>query len=52
VITSVNGTDITDESTLAQAISTNKPGDKISLTILRGSQQKTVSVTLGELTSQ
>jgi S1-C subfamily serine protease len=52
VITSVDGTDITDESTLAQAMSTHKPGDTIKLTVLSGTSQKTVSVTLGELSSQ
>lgn len=52
IITAVDGTQIEDESTLAQALSTHKPGDKLSLTVLRGTNQSTVTVTLGELPAQ
>jgi S1-C subfamily serine protease len=47
IITAVDNTKITDESTLAQVLSTHKPGDKVTLTVLRGNQQMTVTVTLG-----
>ncbi len=52
IITAVDDTQIVDESTLAQALSAHKPGDKITLTVLRGTQQSTVTVTLGELPAQ
>lgn len=52
IITAVDDTQIVDESTLAQALSTHKPGDKITLTVLRGTAQSTVTVTLGELPAQ
>ena len=52
IIIAVDGTQIEDESTLAQTLSTHKPGDKITLTVLRGTQQSTVTVTLGELPAQ
>ncbi len=47
IITAVDGTQIVDESTLAQVLSTHKVGDKVSLSILRGNQQMTITVILG-----
>jgi len=47
VITAVDGQQLTDESSLAQLLSQHKPGDSVSLTVIRGGQQQNVSVTLG-----
>jgi serine protease Do len=49
VITTADGKAITDESGLARVLSTHKAGDKVTLTVLRGSQERTISVTLAEL---
>jgi S1-C subfamily serine protease len=51
VITAVDNTPLKSDSALAQLISTHKPGDQITLTVLRGNQQMTVKVTLGEQSS-
>ena len=51
VITAVNNTPLKSDSDLAQFISTHKPGDQVTLTVLRGNQQMTVKVTLGEMQS-
>jgi S1-C subfamily serine protease len=47
IITQVDGTDIKGESDLAVIIHNHKPGDTLTLTVLRGSQTLTVKVTLG-----
>jgi S1-C subfamily serine protease len=47
IITQVNGTDIKGESDLVLVIHDHKPGDTLTLTVLRGSQTMTVKVTLG-----
>jgi serine protease Do len=49
VITAIDGQSITDESTLALMLNQHKPGDSVSLSVLRGGQQQTVSATLGDL---
>jgi len=49
IISAVDGQPLQGESALAEAINRHKPGDVVSLTILRGQQQTTASVTLGEL---
>jgi S1-C subfamily serine protease len=49
VITAVDGRPLAGESDLAEAINAHKPGDAVSLTVLRGGQQTTANVTLGEL---
>jgi S1-C subfamily serine protease len=51
VITAVDNTPLKSDSALAQFISTHKPGDQLTLTVLRGNQQMTVKVTLGEMQS-
>jgi S1-C subfamily serine protease len=51
VITEVDGTPLTGESTLAQIINEHKPGDTLTLTVLKGTQQSTVKLTLGEMPS-
>ncbi len=51
VITEVDGTPLTGESALAQIINEHKPGDTLTLTMLKGTQQSTVKLTLGEMPS-
>jgi S1-C subfamily serine protease len=51
VITAVDGTKIVTESGLAQMLSGDKPGDTVTLTVLRGNQTLTIKVTLGTLPS-
>jgi len=46
VITKVNGTDITEEHSLASTLSPLSPGDKVTLTILRDGKTQTVTATL------
>lgn len=46
VITKVNGVDVTTSSQLSEQIARLKPGDKISLIIIRGKEEKTVSAVL------
>ena len=48
VIVQVDGEDMREESALAQAISSHKPGDKIKVTILRDNKRRDVTVTLGQ----
>ncbi|MDE3230325.1 MAG: trypsin-like peptidase domain-containing protein, partial [Chloroflexota bacterium] len=48
VITAVNGQTVTDNSSLAGALLADAPGSRVTLTILRGSAQSSVTVTLGE----
>lgn len=52
VIVQVDGKNITDSSTLADALLRKDVGDKVTLKIYRGNQQMTVNVTLGELQAQ
>jgi len=49
IITAIDGQQLQGESALAEAINRHKPGDTISLSVLRGRQQVTVQVRLGEL---
>jgi serine protease Do len=46
VITAVDNAKMTDESSLARAIAMHKPGDAITLTVLRASQTLTLKATL------
>jgi serine protease Do len=46
IITKVDGTDIKGDSDLATTIHQHKPGDELSMTVLRGNQTMTVKVTL------
>jgi S1-C subfamily serine protease len=48
IILEMDGQKIDQESTLAVIIHQHKPGDTLALTVMRGSQQTTVQVTLGE----
>jgi S1-C subfamily serine protease len=51
VITEINGTPLTGESTLAQIVQSHKPGDTLDLTVVRGSQTLQVKITLGTMPS-
>jgi len=48
IILEFNGEKITTENSLAKTIMKYNPGDKVTLKILRGTQEKIVEVTLGE----
>jgi serine protease Do len=48
VITAVDGQPFTDESSLAEALSQKRPGDTVTVTVIRGGQQQDVTVTLGD----
>ncbi|HEU5368970.1 MAG TPA: PDZ domain-containing protein [Ktedonobacterales bacterium] len=48
VIVAVNGQPISGNDDLAAALLNQQPGTKVTLTIERGSAQRTVTVTLGE----
>ena len=49
VIISADGQDLNTESSLASIVNQHKPGDTITLTILRNGQRQTVSVTLAQM---
>lgn len=51
VITAVEGQKITDESTLGRVLFTHKPGDVVTLTVLRGNQTMDIKATLGTMPS-
>jgi S1-C subfamily serine protease len=51
VITEIDGTPLTGESTLAQIVQSHKPGDTLNLTVARGSQTLQVKITLGTMPS-
>ena len=44
----LDGKQLEDESALAQALSKKKPGDTLTLSVVRGNQTNDVKVTLGE----
>ncbi|MDQ2827095.1 MAG: trypsin-like peptidase domain-containing protein [Actinomycetota bacterium] len=48
VVTAINGKPVTSMVDLAAAIRTNAPGEKLTLTVRRGTKQRTVEVTLGK----
>ncbi|HKE78000.1 MAG TPA: trypsin-like peptidase domain-containing protein [Solirubrobacteraceae bacterium] len=52
VITALGSTKIRGTNDLVGAIATHKPGDKVSVTIRRGSQTKNITVTLGSQPTQ
>jgi S1-C subfamily serine protease len=47
VITAVDGKPLDSESSLAEQLSQHKPGDMVSLTVVRNGQSQNVQVTLG-----
>ncbi|HEU5089708.1 MAG TPA: trypsin-like peptidase domain-containing protein [Roseiflexaceae bacterium] len=52
VITAIDGTPITDDSSFAQVLNSHKPGDTVTLTVLRGGQQQDLQATLTERPTQ
>ena len=48
IILELNSEKITTDNSLAKLIQKYKPGDKVTIKILRGTQEKIISVTLGE----
>lgn len=48
IITAINGQTVTSSDEIASAVLTQTPGTKITVTVLRGSSQMTLTVTLGE----
>ena len=52
IITKIDNTDVTSASDLTSAIGNYKPGDKVTLTIFRSGETKTVEVTLEESTPE
>ena len=52
VIQAINGKKVITSDDLASAISSMKPGDKVSVQLVRGGKQVTVAVTLGKQPSQ
>lgn len=48
VIVAVDGQPIVDETTLGRALNQHQPGDRVQLSVARGSQQLTLDVTLGQ----
>jgi serine protease Do len=52
VITAVEGTPIADASALGRWLSTHKPGDKATLTVIRDGKEQQIDVTLGEIPTQ
>jgi serine protease Do len=51
VIVAVDGKSVHTSTELANAIAAHKPGDKITLRVLRGSAGRDVTVTLGDVPS-
>ncbi|WP_327428123.1 S1C family serine protease [Streptomyces sp. NBC_01236] len=49
VITKLGDTPITTITSLSEALAADKPGEKTTVTFLRGGSEKTVDVTLGEI---
>lgn len=52
IVTKIDNTDVTSDSDLTSAIGNYKPGDKVTLTIFRSGETKTVEVTLEESTPE
>jgi S1-C subfamily serine protease len=48
VITAVNGKTVSDNEDLSSALLSQSPGTKVTVTIVRGSSNSTIGVTLGE----
>jgi len=52
VVTKVGDTEVSSPDDVAQAITDNKPGDKVEVTVRRGGDERTVGVTLGQRPEQ
>ncbi len=51
VITEIDGQALTDESALPKTVNSHKPGDKITLTVIRDGKSMQIPLTLGEMPS-
>jgi S1-C subfamily serine protease len=51
VITEIDGQALKDESALPKTVSSHKPGDKITLTVIRDGKSMQIPLTLGEMPS-
>ena len=49
VVTAIDNTPLQSDSALAQIINSHKPGDTVTLTVLRGNRTLNVRVTLGTM---
>jgi S1-C subfamily serine protease len=49
VIEKVDGKTITSSAQLADLVAEHKPGDRLSLEVVRGRKSRTVEVTLGDV---
>ncbi|MEU3225750.1 trypsin-like peptidase domain-containing protein [Streptomyces sp. NPDC006976] len=49
IITRIGDTPVTTITSLSEALAGNKPGDKVTVTYMRGNAEKTADVTLGEI---
>ena len=49
ILTAIDGQSLQGESALAEALNGHKPGDSVTLSVLRGQQQTSVQVQLGTL---
>ena len=47
IVTQIDGKDLKGESDLARIVDSHKPGDKITLTVVRGTDTSKMDVTLG-----
>ncbi len=52
IVTAADGTNLVDESSLARVLSMHKPGDKVALKVIRGTNTLTLTVTLAALAGQ
>lgn len=49
IITGLDGAEITTITSLAEALASERPGDEVSLTLVRAGREQVVRVTLGEI---
>lgn len=52
IVTAIDGQPLTEESSLARILGQKRPGDAVTLSIIRGGQSQDVTVTLGEAPQQ
>jgi S1-C subfamily serine protease len=52
IVTAINGQPLPEESSLAQILSQKRPGDTVTLSVVRSGQSQDLAVTLGEAPQQ
>jgi len=52
IVLEINGKAITNQTDFSSAIASKKPGDTVTLTVFRNGNQRTIDVTLGELSEE